>query len=216
MKQSSDNFLYRKIIILSFVTIGLLFGLFFIVLVPTIRSVRIAHSNFLTQKRVAESLLKAGSTESVIQTQVAGLDKSVNQLNDNFLIPGKEIEFIQFLESSGRDNGIEQTIQLNDPSFDKTENFYPSALLIIKVQGRFLRFLRYLIDLEKGPYYINISSVSLSSSLGDLKTNESAAANQRPFAIISNPILADLSVETSVETDKDISATITGRIFWQH
>ena len=218
MKSSEYTPLYRRIIVFSVIASTMVFGLFFLLLVPTIRSAKKSYSNFIMQKKLAEALLHAGATDSVIQSQIAGLGKSMVYFNDSFLRPGKEIEFIQFLESAGRENGIVQTIQLNDPKLDKQDDLYPTALLVIKIRGTFLHFLHYLIDLEHNAYYINVSSISLSNKPGDsLVVHDRAERTPRPFTILSAPEENGETAQKPVEPlEPEISATITGNIFWNY
>ncbi len=222
MKQITEISLSHKIIIFSLIAVVIMFGLFFLAFLPTIRAVSKSYTDFLAQKQSTENLLNAGATADVIQKQTDGLKQSIAHFNDSFLSSGREIDFIQFLEATGRENGIKQTIQLNDPAFAKPDDFYPSALLVIKINGSFLQFLNYLIDLEHSPYYINVFSVTINSTTpGSIHSSEQSPLIQKPFTILSVPDEGGFSMflngnEPIKQSVSEINATVVGKIFWKH
>ena len=220
MKPTSKILISRKIIIFLLITAVVIFGLFFFVFLPTVGAVQKSYTNFLAQKKSAEILLNSGATYSVIQSQAGGLKQSIAHFQNSFLSPGLEIDFIKFLEKTGSENGIQQTIQLNDPSLLKSDDFYPSALLVIKIKGKFLQFLHYLIDLEHSQYYINISSININSSSPN-SLREQQTPIQSPFTILNISEEGALDVASNEgeyvkQSETEINATITAHVFWNY
>ncbi len=80
-----------------------------------------------------------------------------SKLSAIFVQKNQELEFITTLESLATKNNLEQQIQLNPRSTNLLETIKITPIQIT-LSGDFLDTLKYLSDLEKLNYYINLNS----------------------------------------------------------
>lgn len=142
----------------------LLVGAIIFFIAPTIRKVKNDYTAFHTEKEEIERLFTEGSTEGLLKQQVEDLSDDLIELNVGFIRKGMEVEFISFLEVLGASYDLKQTIQLNEPGVHPKTDFFPFASMTLKLEGTFAGALRYLTELERSPYYINITSLTITSA----------------------------------------------------
>lgn len=190
----------REQFILLFAGTAVFFGgaiIFF--LIPAFHRINNNYAEFQKEKLEFERLFTEGSTKEALLGNIEDLAFPLRELQNGFIAPGNEVEFIRFLENLGSSHNIKQMIQLNEPGVHEKTDFFPFAVMSLKMQGTFEDFLSYLTELEQSPYYINITSLTIVS--------ESGSADFSSVPEIS------IRGETASKT---LSASIAGEVFWQH
>ncbi|MBI4360009.1 MAG: hypothetical protein HY564_02865 [Candidatus Jacksonbacteria bacterium] len=162
MKKNRPRSIKRQFISLFIMVIGFFSGAIFFFFIPTFNRIRTDYAEFLKERTEIERLLEEGSTKEKLLKHIDDLSDEFQDLQNGFIVRGKEVEFITFLEDLGSSHNIKQTIQLNEPVVHQKTDFFPFALMSLKMQGTFEDFLRYLTELEQSPYYVNVTSLTIT------------------------------------------------------
>ncbi len=201
----------QELITLIFVAIAFITGTVLFFIAPTIKRVQSNYVEFNKEKTEIERLLTEGSTEGLLERQARDLRDELDELNNGFIIKGREVEFITFLEGLGELYNLKQMIQLNEPEVNAKTDFFRSALLTLKIEGKFPDLLRYLTELERSPYYINVSSITI---VNDGASSVSANGARSLGRVVEEKKNNDETIDY-IFPDA-LSMSITGEVFWQH
>ncbi|MDP3900157.1 MAG: hypothetical protein Q8Q23_03700 [bacterium] len=90
--------------------------------------------------------------------------------NDTVLSNNRRLELITALEDNASLYNVEQKINFRDITAIEGTNYYVSELQIW-ISGDFNNSLRYLDNLEKLPFYINIDDIKISSKQDENNSN---------------------------------------------
>ena len=201
----------QELITLILVAIALLTGTVLFFIAPTIKRVKSNYVEFYKEKTEIERLLTEGSTEELLERQARDLRDELDELDNGFITKGREVEFITFLEGLGELYNLKQMIQLNEPEVNSQTDFFRSALLTLKIEGDFLDLLGYLTELERSPYYVNVSSITI------VKDGSSAVfANGARSLSRVVPEKENNDENVALVFGEALSMSITGEVFWQH
>ena len=206
-----------KIIALSISMIIASFILIFFFFIPNINKVKNLYLDFSNQKIEVQGLIKSGATSRFLSKQIELLDSDLANLQNSLLVPGKEIEFIQFLEDLAREYNIKQDINLSSAKIFDDQALFRSADLLLTTEGSFYNLLRYIVALEKSSYYININSISLSINKESVKTtpfpNNKISPDSMTFFNLNKIVEQNVVDQTK---DLMLAAKINSKIFWQN
>jgi Tfp pilus assembly protein PilO len=104
-----------------------------------------------------------GQSLKKLTKNIRTIEPQMDKLGSIFIKEGEELNFITTLENLANANNIDQKINLE---IDKKTIIKGLKKIPVKISssGSFKNILNYLSGLEKLDYYINIGSISLSSS----------------------------------------------------
>ncbi|MBI4457805.1 type 4a pilus biogenesis protein PilO [Candidatus Uhrbacteria bacterium] len=97
---------------------------------------------------------------------------------------GRELDFINALEAAAAEAGVEQDINLetaNQKDLSKWEREIP---LTLKVSGPYPSLLRYLSELERLPYMVNVRSLQLETATESRTSNPRGIVDMRIQAMV--------------------------------
>ncbi len=183
---------YKILIIIALIAVTLL-GLGYFIILPS-RSAIIRAKNIIENRRQSlEQKYTRGQDISLLAKNIEKISLEAKNLNKIFIVRGQELQFITALEAVAEQNNINQTIHMSPPQAkaDEPTAAYQTTDLQLAVAGKFSHLMKYLNDLEKLDYLINITAVDISK-----KT--------QPNLLRANDAL----------TSSDVSATIHAVIYF--
>lgn len=133
------------------------------VIMPAINNIS-AMSNDIEARRIdlEEKYLRGQSLKKMMEN-LKNIDARIGDLDQIFIEKNDILGFITSLEKTAAENNIAQKINLLTEK-DTKQNGYSKIPLQISTEGKFSNQFNYLSDIERSEYYINISSLELSSS----------------------------------------------------
>lgn len=133
------------------------------VVMPAINDIS-AMSNDIEARRIdlEEKYLRGQSLKKMMEN-LKNIDARIGNLDQIFIEKSDILGFITSLEETASANNITQKINLSIEK-DAKQNGYSKIPLQISVEGKFNNQFNYLLDIERSKYYINISSLEISSS----------------------------------------------------
>ncbi|MBI4652958.1 hypothetical protein HY750_01770 [Candidatus Kuenenbacteria bacterium] len=143
----------NKIIITSAIfLISILLILFYIIL-PTINEIKKLNKYIYQEQKDLEIKFQIGETIKKIRQNFLKIKPYFPQLNNIYLTEDKKIEFFTLLEKTAQKCNLK--LDLNLLPLESSE----IIALQFDLEGEYFDFLKYLIDLEKLDYYININKI---------------------------------------------------------
>ena len=176
---------------------GVCFGLavFFWFLVPNMKTTKRLHVFFAENRKAVEELLEADANPKLLAQQISTMRDKLDIIEQAFVDPGAEIEFIQFLENTAKNNSIEQQLRLRQ---DENANMMSFSL---NIECNFQSLLAYLIELETSKYYIDISSLKIYSKgvasrsrIREINRDESGDADMTTAKVLNLSVNLDAQV----------------------
>lgn len=146
---------FQKKIILPILGLAVtLLGIQLFVTMPLQRSVT-QRANELSQERVKAAVAEdQQKTALLTKTEFAQVEPIGKELTTYFVDQNRILDFITLLETAAQKADVQQTIQdLKPPAAEKQSSLQLTA------RGSFESLQRYLVALERLPYYVNIASV---------------------------------------------------------
>jgi preprotein translocase subunit YajC len=143
----------NKIIIISiifFISISLIL---FYIIIPTVREIKKLNEYiYQEQKDLEVKFQKMGKIKKIRQNFLK-IKPYFPQLNNIYLTEDKKIEFFTILEKTAQKHNLKFDLNLLPIESSKI------IALQFDLEGEYFDFLKYLIDLEKLDYYININKI---------------------------------------------------------
>ncbi|MDD2807066.1 MAG: type 4a pilus biogenesis protein PilO [Patescibacteria group bacterium] len=153
----------QKISLTILTVIILIFGVVYLVIIPTISDIKqISNSVFAERVDLEKKYLRG----QLLKKTVADFEKikpQQDRLNNVFIEAGNELNFVTAIETLAADNGIEQNIRLN-ASRQNESAFISSLPIEITAIGNFDNVLNFTSAIEKLPFYFNSAAMTLEST----------------------------------------------------
>ena len=119
---------------------------------------------------VSESqFVQASKFEKDYQNYKSNLDKADRLFVDS----NNPVDFIEFLERTANDAGIQ--LQISPPTFSKDEGGY--ATFQLSYSGDFPKIMKFLRNLEFGPYLVDVQTLAIGRPTAAQKTSGETQAN---------------------------------------
>ena len=172
-----DNFikysLKKKLIAISVIFIAAIFGIIYLIIIPTINGINQIKTKVEKQLTEAEKKYIKGQSLKELKENLEKINPELKMLNKSFVIKGQELSFITALEELACKNNVQQKINISAfKNLDDSKTFQKIPLNL-SAQGNFSNLMNYLIDLESLSYYVNINTLELP-----LSSAKSFAANR--------------------------------------
>ncbi|MFH1661719.1 MAG: type 4a pilus biogenesis protein PilO [Candidatus Falkowbacteria bacterium] len=152
--------LKKKIIANMILLIFVICGLIFYLIIPSINNIKEMGAEIDRLINDLEDKYYKGQSIEKLDENLKKIEPDLEKLNKILVSETTEIEFITKLEEIASKNNISQQINFKKVD-EKNREKIPIQLT---AQGDFSDQIRYLEDLERADYYINISSLELSYS----------------------------------------------------
>lgn len=175
----------KKIITLTLTTSLLIIAMSGFIIIPTIRRIKDMSDKVNNLKLELE---KQYDNRQTLRNEIARY-KKIKESSEKFLgiyvKENEKLELITSLENIAEKNDLEQKISISDSEIDKnernnhTDNGFPSAINIY-LKGEYINILKYLSDIRRISYYINIRSAVIKSTeqkKSNLKDGNGVEAN---------------------------------------
>jgi len=111
--------------------------------------------------------LTQSMTTAMLLEDIKNVEGKIDKLNGMYVAQNRELELITYLEGLAAENGITQNININQAEINN--QYFSRISLQVKASGQYFDVLRYLKDMEKSKYQINILKIDLQNS-GDSAT----------------------------------------------
>lgn len=141
----------------------IILSLIYFIVLPTVKEIKAMSSAIEAQREDLEKKYIKGQSLRQLTENLKEIEPKLELLDQIFINKNRELEFITSLENKADNNQINQKINLSPPQATKSQGFQKIGLQL-SAAGKFIKQLRYLMDLESLNYYINIKSLELSSS----------------------------------------------------
>lgn len=151
----------------TFILVGLTAGL---IAYPSVEIIKTLAEQIYDQRTELEQMYQKGQILKQTLKEYEEVKPTIASLNKVYLEKGNELAFITSLEKVAADNGVSHDIKLNSTSPNKTNDQLQYQL---QTSGSLVNFIRYLAALEAQDFYININTIRLSSSGGNITSNQS-------------------------------------------
>lgn len=150
----------KRIIILLILVIITIFLIIFFIIKPGFLEIKNLSQQIENEKKSLEELYSRGETLSKIKNEYKKIEKDISLLDNVFLTEGKELEFITSLEKIAQGQKVRQDVNIGMTKILK-EN-YKLIPIQLRLRGNFLDLIKYLRELEKLDFYLNIDSLSIT------------------------------------------------------
>ena len=160
----------NKILIISasfFVSI--LFVIFFIIS-PTIHEIKKLNQYIYQEQKDLEIKYQTGKKNKEVRQNFSKIKPYLVQFDNIYLVEDKKIEFFTSLEKIAQKHNLEFNIELLP-----LESSEKIVSLKLELEGEYFDFLKYLIDLEKSDYYININEILINDITSKTQTEDFSA-----------------------------------------
>ena len=160
----------RKLGIYTLLFITATVIIIYFIILPTIKDIKKISDDVYTERVDLEKKYLRGQLLRKTIEDFEKIKPEKDKLTSVFIIEGEELNFITDLEKIASSYDLEQNLDLQ-PNKNEINGFYYSLPLEIKIQGGFIEILKYLHDLDKLNYYINLSSITINTDTGGQKNN---------------------------------------------
>ncbi|MEK7167255.1 MAG: hypothetical protein AAB732_02495 [Patescibacteria group bacterium] len=146
----------NKIIITCALFLILVLSILFFIIFPTIRAIKELNQYIYQEQKNLEVKFQSGKKIKETRQNFLKIKPYLSQINNIFLIEDKKIEFFSILEKIAQKYNLK--FNLNLIFLESPEKIS----LKFDLEGEYFNFLKYLIDLERLDYYININEISIN------------------------------------------------------
>jgi len=143
--------------------------LYIFLIEPSLSEINILKIQVRGQQNEIRNKLTQGMTTAKLIEDIKNVETKIDQLYSIYIPENRELELITYLEGIAAKNSIEQNIGINQIDIGST--YFAKIYLQIRAAGEDYAILRYLKDIEKSRYQINIIKADL------LNSNKSAVLN---------------------------------------
>ena len=157
----------NKILIFVGIVSAMIGSIIYFIILPTIEDIEtISNTVYLERVDLEKKYLRGQLLKKTIE-DFEKMKPEQNKLTSICIIENKELDFITALETVAAQRNLDQDLQLQPLQISNGEDGVYPLKLGIKTQGSFINILKYVKDLEKLPYYFNISSVDIIAASKD-------------------------------------------------
>jgi hypothetical protein len=151
------------IFIVFFISISLIL---FYIIIPTVREIKKLNEYIYQEQKDLEVKFQKVRRIKKIRQNFLKIEPYFPQLNSIYLTEDKKIEFFTFLEKIAQKHNLK--LDLNLLPIESSE----VIVLQFDLEGEYFDFLKYLIDLEKLDYYININKILIKDVVLKTQTED--------------------------------------------
>lgn len=148
----------------TIVTVGIFSGVILLVvlgvIIPTAQYIKRLNDETTTLKNYLERKYESTTNLRSSIKKIEEIKLAVNEYPQYFFKPGDELVLITALEDIANKNKVTQKIE-NSNLDQKASN---SIRVSLSVNGEYEKTLKYLSDLEKLNYFINVEKLQLTSA----------------------------------------------------
>jgi len=150
----------RKIytLVVSFGIISILLIIF--VLVPLFRNIQKYSVDLVSQKKDLALLEKEIETFDETRSLFESYRDNINETSKLFYDPDNPLEFLNFLTKKPESYGVKNEILKMTPTVGDQFSPWPSISFQVSSTGSFANLMKFLKNLESGPYLIEISNIN--------------------------------------------------------
>lgn len=152
------KFFFTIIIILSSILTIVVFAIW-----PNISRIKKLNHAIYEQRVRLEKLYVQGQLLRTTREELERVTPQLEILNNLFILKDGELEFITALEKIASQNKLEQKIELNLSQEKELEANYKAIPIRLVLKGDFLNTLKYLAEIERMDFYLNLGSLHLES-----------------------------------------------------
>lgn len=151
----------RKIYIsiIFFGAISLL--LIILVLIPLVRNIRKYSADLVSQKKDLAMLQKEIETFNETKSLYEDAKENINKIDKLFYDPDNPLDFLNFLTKKPADYNVKNEILKMLTDAYNQSSPWPSVSFQISSTGSFSSLMKFLKNLEAGPYLIEISNINI-------------------------------------------------------
>lgn len=125
----------------------------------------------IDERKKQETILEKGAYLAFQNTIFDSIGDDRNIIDENFIPPGKALEFITTLEKMAEQRELKSTLRLDN--INETSKEVQKIRLDISLIGDYATTLGYIRELERLPYYIQIYSAKIvPQNTKDSKSNK--------------------------------------------
>lgn len=152
----------KKIIAIIIIFFAISFALEFFIILPSLDEIKKINDDIQKERENLEMKFQQGQLLKKVMSDYKSVESRKNELEVIFVEKGRELEFITELENIAQKYNLEpEFMKLKG---DEAQNEVVSHMLLnISFEGDFMQTLHFLSDMEKLPYYFNISKISLKT-----------------------------------------------------
>jgi Tfp pilus assembly protein PilO len=176
----------NKIIISALLFPAVIAVLLLLVITPAIDDINAMSGDIEARRIELEEKYLRGQSLKKMMENLKNIDARIGDLDQIFIARNDILGFITSLEKTATENNIAQKVNLAVEK-DAKQNGYSKIPLQISTEGKFNNQFNYLLDIERSKYYINISSLELSTtasqpSIDSMDSNENKKIQTVIFA----------------------------------
>jgi len=143
----------KKTIIFFVILLALICFVLFYIIIPTVNEIKKLNKYIYQEQKDLEVKFQTGKKIREIRQDYLKIKPYMVQFNNIYLTEDKKIEFFTTLEKIAQKYNLEININLLPLEFSEIISFK------FELSGEYFDFLKYLIDLEKLDYYVNIDEI---------------------------------------------------------
>lgn len=198
INRNKTNSQKNKIIGNIFVYLLIIFSIIYFIIIPTTKDIKKIRDVIISQKIEKERVLNREKNISNLSIKIKKIEPMIEKLDNVFIDESKRREFISTLENIAQKSNVTNT-SISPQNNKETTGIYETIPLTISATGKFDDIMKYLKELEKINYYINIQSF-------DITTTNNYIQNQK------NSIMPDLNKSL----DPDLTIKINADTYWEN
>ncbi|TSC96079.1 MAG: Uncharacterized protein Athens101410_232 [Parcubacteria group bacterium Athens1014_10] len=150
----------RKFFINLILMVIILSSILVFVTYPAIREIKSLSQEIYNYRLHLEKLYLKGQILKNIVEELKKVEPYIEKISKVLIGKNEELGFIVSLEKLADDNQLIQNLKI-DPAQKIDSNNYKIMPVQIALQGDFTNLIKYLIELNKLDYYINIKNLSI-------------------------------------------------------
>lgn len=171
------------ITVVSFLMVG--FALIALLIYPALRDIESVSQEILSGRIEAASMDFQNRELDNFKKKYKEYGPHLQEMNQSFVDIKNPVDFIEFLEKTATDSGIDADINLNSSLKKEAPDTQPAVLFQIFAEGDFSNILLFSERLESGPYLVTIKSLLMKKAEKDVfdKTSTSSDDIEANFSI---------------------------------
>ena len=169
---SAKNKFFINIVSIIIITAAV----FIFITYPTIKEIKSFSQEIYNYRLYLEKLYLEGQVLKNIVRELKEVEPHLEELSEVLIDKKEELNFIISLEKLANNSELIQDLKIN-PSQEVSKNTYKILPVQITLQGNYSQLIKYLTEINKLNYYINIKHLSINKIGGASKINVSIEAN---------------------------------------
>lgn len=163
--------LKKKIAISLSTVLAANFLIIYFIIIPTVNEIKNISKAIYAERLDLEKKYQRGQLLRETISNFEKIKSEKEKFAKSFVAEGKELEFITTLEQISEKHNINQSLSLKkSQEKNGSKNFYHTLPLEINLSGDFIDILKYLNDIEKINYYLNILTINAAEKENAITT----------------------------------------------